>query len=321
MERYYAVVSEQHHDIYKVLVLNQTNNENLVERSKAVGYVEAKLSGRLAHSINRKEEFPSVGDYVVVDRQDNNNGSAVIELLLPRRTVLLRREPGGTGRNQVIAANLDTAFLCMSLNNNYNVRRLERYMSLVLGAEIKPVIVLTKADLAADSDRYVNELARAYPDTEIIVCSAVNDTGIERIRELLDRGVTASFIGSSGIGKSTLTNKLAGREILKVNGIRERDQRGRHTTTHRQLVVLDNGSFIIDTPGMRQLALEDSDVGAAFDDIEELAGRCRFGDCTHTCEPGCAVTEAVKAGKLDAKRLKSYIKLKKEENGRRKKQW
>ena len=207
---------------------------------------------------------------------------------------------------------MDYVFLCMSLNNDYNLRRLERYLSIAWDSGSSPVVVLTKADLCDDVDLKKMEVEQIAIGVDVLVVSSyLND--FEQIYEYVRPGKTMAFIGSSGVGKSTLINRLIGEDIIETQGLRD-DDKGRHTTTHREVIELSNGAFVIDTPGMRELGMWDSETGidTTFSDIEELAGRCRFGDCTHTSEPGCAVRAAIEEGTLDLGRFDSYLKLKKE---------
>ena len=275
------------------------------------------------------EAFPTVGDFVLIDYIDN--GDSRITATLPRRTFFSRRDPDVGRGEQVIAANFDTVFIMQSLNDNFNPKRLERYLTAVRQSGAEPVVVLTKADLTDDYLPYILETSRVAEGVETHIVSSKTGYGMEYLRKYLQPGRTLLFLGSSGVGKSSLVNALAGEEIMDTSGIRESDSRGRHTTTHRELVMLQNGTMVIDTPGMRELGMWDisEGLGQAFADIEKYAAMCRFRDCRHETEPGCAVRAAIERGELDESRLESYNKLKteakysddKESYRRQKEQW
>lgn len=256
------------------------------------------------------------------------NGDSQIIATLPRRTFFSRREPGPIPRDQAVAANFDYVFIMQSLNLDFNPKRLERYLTLAWQSGATPVILLTKADLAEDYWDYLTQVERVAAGVNIHVVSAHTGHGLERLNAYLQPGKTVVFLGSSGVGKSSLVNALAGEAIMTVNSIREDDSKGRHTTTHRQLIRLKSGVLIIDTPGMRELGMWDvsEGIGEAFSDVEQFLGRCRFTDCRHESEPGCAVKAAIAAGELELPRWESYLKLKeesisKEEMLRRKREW
>lgn len=271
------------------------------------------------------EPFPTVGDFVMVNYIEN--GDSQILATLPRRSFFSRREPGPIPRDQAVAANFDYVFLLQSLNRDFNPKRLERYLTLAWQSGATPVILLTKADLTADPGSYLARAERVAPGVDAHAVSARTGFGLEGLAPYLRPGTTLVFLGSSGVGKSSLVNALAGEEIMGISGIRE-DDRGRHTTTRRQLIRLPGGALIIDTPGMRELGMWEICEGLeeAFPDVERFLGRCRFSDCTHTREPGCAIRAALAAGELDAARWKSWQKLKAEAAGRdellrRKREW
>ena len=270
--------------------------------------------------------FPTVGDFVMVNYIEN--GDSQILATLPRRTVFSRREPGPIPRDQAVAANFDYVFIMQSLNMDFNPKRLERYLTLAWQSGATPVILLTKADLVEDYWAFLTQVERVATGVNTHVVSAYTGYGLQRLNAYLQPGKTVVFLGSSGVGKSSLVNALAGENIMAVNGIREDDSKGRHTTTHRQLIRLKSGVMIIDTPGMRELGMWDvSDgLGDAFADVEAFLGKCRFSDCRHETEPGCAIKAAIAIGELDASRWESYRKLKEEavdkaEMLRRKNEW
>ena len=272
------------------------------------------------------ELFPTTGDFVMIHYIPN--GDSQIIATLPRSTFFSRREPGPIPRDQAVAANFDYVFIMQSLNQDFNPKRLERYLTLAWQSGATPVILLTKADLVEDYWDYLSQVERVAAGVNAHVVSAQTGYGLERLNAYLQPGKTVVFLGSSGVGKSSLVNALAGETIMTVGGIREDDSKGRHTTTHRQLIRLSSGVMIIDTPGMRELGMWDVSEGLAdaFGDVERFLGKCRFSDCSHTSEPGCAIKAAMESGELDVERWESYRKLKDEavdrdEMLRRKREW
>ncbi|MDW7677522.1 MAG: ribosome small subunit-dependent GTPase A, partial [Bacillota bacterium] len=238
-------------------------------------------------------------------------GHAMIHRILTRKSVFIRKAAGSGSEEQVVAANIDTVFICMSLNQDFNLRRMERYLSIAWDSGATPVIVLTKSDLCMNLPQKLAELETVALGVEVIVTSSMKEEGFQPVKAHLDKGKTIAFVGSSGVGKSTLINRLMGEERIKTREIRK-DDKGRHATTHRELFLLPSGGVVIDTPGMRELGLEQADLSATFADINQLSEHCRFSDCSHTREPGCSVQEAIAEGRLAAERLESYRKLKKE---------
>lgn len=272
------------------------------------------------------QDFPTAGDFVMVNYIEN--GDSRITATLPRKTLFSRREPGPIPRDQAVAANFDYVFILQSLNQDFNPRRLERYLTLAWQSGATPVVLLTKADLVEDYWPYLTQADRICAGVNIHVVSAHTGYGLERLNAYLQPGKTVVFLGSSGVGKSSLVNALAGEDIMAVSAIREDDSKGRHTTTHRQLIRLKSGVMIIDTPGMRELGMWDASEGLqdAFADVESYLGKCRFSDCRHEREPGCAIRAAIAAGELDLSRWESYQKLKEEalskgKMHRRKQEW
>ena len=272
------------------------------------------------------QEFPTTGDYVMIHYIPN--GDSQIIATLPRRTFFSRREPGPIPRDQAVAANFDDVFIMQSLNMDFNPKRLERYLTLAWQSGATPVILLTKADLVEDYWEYLTQVERVAAGVNVHVVSAHTGYGLQRLNAYLQPGKTVVFLGSSGVGKSSLVNALAGEEIMTVNGIREDDSKGRHTTTHRQLIRLKSGVMIIDTPGMRELGMWDisEGLGDAFADVEQFLGKCRFSNCRHLHEPGCAIWHAIATHELDLERWASYQKLhqeavSKEEMLQSKKKW
>ena len=272
------------------------------------GELRAELTGRLRHD----DEHPAVGDWVAVAARADE-GRATIHAVLPRRSAFVRKVAWAETKPQVVAANVDVAFVVSGLDLNHNVRRIERYLTLAWESGAQPVVLLTKADLCDDVESHVYEVESVAFGVPVHPVSAPHGDGVDIVRSYVPPGRTAALLGSSGVGKSTLVNTLVGTELLAVREIRE-DGRGRHTTTHRQLVRLPSDGLVIDTPGLRELQLWDADSGieAAFQDLESLAGECRFADCSHGREPGCAVRAALADGTLDVERFESWRKLQRE---------
>jgi ribosome biogenesis GTPase / thiamine phosphate phosphatase len=274
----------------------------------------AEPSGRLRHEAEREGAlWPCVGDWVLAQTPMGGDGTARIHRVLERHTRLSRRAAGEETVEQVIAANVDTVFLVQSLNRNLSVRRLERYLAILWESGAEPVVVLSKADLCADPAREVAAVEAAAAGVAVHVTSALAPGGLDALEPYLGPGRTVALVGSSGVGKSTIVNHLLGEERMRVRGIRE-DDRGRHTTTSRHLFRLPGGALLIDTPGMRTVILGEVEEGLAqtFEDVESLAATCRFRDCKHGGEPGCAVRSAIDSGALDPGRWLSYAKLQRE---------
>jgi ribosome biogenesis GTPase len=277
-------------------------------------YVRGERGDRLASARGRLRDheiwggMPAVGDWVAVC--DAPGDGAAIEAVLPRRTKVSRKTPWLKAEEHILVANVDTVLLVTGLDHDFNPRRLERYLVAAWDSGASPVVVLTKLDLCDDFDKLV-EAERVAVGVPVLAVSNVTGEGIDDVRALLRPARTFVLLGSSGTGKSTLVNQLAGREVMATGGVRN-DGRGRHTTRHRQLLVLRDGSIMIDTPGLRELQVWEGDVDSAFADIAELATRCRFNDCAHSSEPECAVRYALESGELDSERWSSYVKLQRE---------
>jgi ribosome biogenesis GTPase len=276
------------------------------------GEIRATVPGRLRHRAASPLDLPAVGDWVAY-RPGAQGDGAVVEAVLPRRTAFVRKTAGFESVEQVVAANVDVVFCVTSLVDDLSARRLERYLTLAWESGAEPVVVLTKADLCRNVEAAVAHVSGVTFGVPVHVVSAVTGEGMDELSAHLAGGRTATLVGTSGVGKSTLVNRLCGSERLATAAVRS-DGRGRHTTTHRELVVLDSGGCLIDTPGMRELVLWDAEEGLdrAFEDVDDLARGCRFSDCEHHTEPGCAVREAIATGALDAARLESFRHLQRE---------
>jgi ribosome biogenesis GTPase len=275
----------------------------------AAGEQRAAVTGRFRFDAeDDPAAFPAVGDWVAVEA--GMGDETVIHALLPRRTALVRQAPGKRTAAQVVGANLDIVFVVASLNTDLNLRRLERYVAAAWESGAEPVVLLSKADLGGDVDTILPDDAHVAAGAGVLVVSAFDGRGVDEVRARIAVGRTVAFVGSSGVGKSTLLNRLAGEERAAVREIREDDGRGRHTTTRRQLHLLPDGGLVLDTPGMRELSLWDGDgLDQSFADVDEIVAACRFGNCSHNGEPGCAVAAALADGRLAVDRHRSWQKL------------
>ncbi len=284
----------QHRNLYKVVT--------------GRGELTAQVSGKLRHVSAAPPDFPAVGDFVMVDRDNDREGYGTIHRILSRRSAFIRKAAGKTGDSQVVAANIDTVFICMALTRDFNLKRLERYLAIAWDSGAVPVVILTKADLQQDVSQQLRAVENAAIGVEVVVSSGLSGAGCEEIMAWIRPGMTVAFIGSSGVGKSTLINRLLGHERMETLAV-DRDGKGRHATTRRELAVLPGGGALIDTPGMREIGVESVDLGTTFADIEALALECRFSDCRHEQEPGCRVRQAIAEGLLPEERLQNYKKL------------
>lgn len=278
------------------------------------GELKASISGKLRKNSEIIEGFPAVGDWVLFDYIANEN-KAIIQKILPRKSKFSRKVAGQQTQEQIIASNIDFAFIVCALNYDFNLRRIERYLSLVWQSGAIPVIILTKSDLCLNLQEKISEVENVAFGVDVHAISNISKDGIGILQKYLVHNKTIVLLGSSGVGKSSLINNLMENDIMKVNELRNGIDKGRHTTTHKQMLILPEGGLIIDTPGIRELQLWDAKDGIsqAFSDIEEFAQNCKFSDCTHFNEPDCAVQKAIKDGLLDKNRLENYLKVQKEQ--------
>ena len=296
-----ARVSLEHNHVFRVL--------------SADGEQLAELAGRMRHEAENRSEMPAVGDWVIMRPAMAEGARPQIRAILPRRSVFSRKSAGRGTDEQIVAANIDTIFLVSALDQDFNARRIERYLVMSRQSGAQPVIVLNKADLPVNIARIMADIESVAPNVPVHAVTAKgNGANVDSLRSYLTIGRTVALLGSSGVGKSTIINALAGQDLLKTAAVRESDGRGRHTSVHRQLLVMDDGGVVIDTPGMREIQLWDADdsVDEVFPEIEARAGDCRFRDCRHDSEPGCSVKAAVADGTIDADRYESFLKLQQE---------
>ncbi|OQB06446.1 MAG: putative ribosome biogenesis GTPase RsgA [bacterium ADurb.Bin212] len=298
------------------VISQQRDNYKVINQD---GELFAKITGKQMFLASFKEDYPAVGDWVVIEKIDNNH--ALINAVLKRKTIIKRKfgDKNKIGRKdevQIIAANVYVAFVVESVDRDYNLNRLERYLAITKSGGVKPAIILNKIDLISSEDYQdkLNELNRRFVGVDVIVTSAIEDSGFDQLVKYIKSGLTYCFLGSSGVGKSSLINKLLGKEVAKTGAISMHSERGKHITTNRQMYFLEGGGILIDNPGMREVGLTDAGCGvdAAFDQIALLARSCRFPNCSHVQEPGCEVIKAVKLGELDSEKYSNYLELKKE---------
>ena len=299
---------------FKIARIVAVNKDNYLIRNEKSD-VLAETTGRLLYQIESSLDYPTVGDWVYV-QYFNDDTFAVIEKIFPRKSLLQRKTPGKKIDYQIIAANIDVALIIQSLDFNYNIRRMERYLAMIHQANIQPLLLLSKRDLLTDSEvnLKIDEINHLMPNLHVFAFSNIYQTEINKIQEIFKPAKTYCFLGSSGVGKTTLLNNLIGEEYYKTQTISEKTNKGRHATSTRHLHILNNGAMIVDTPGMRELGNigAESGLDQTFDEISELTQRCRFNNCTHTNEDECAVLAALEEGSISKDRYQSFIKMRKE---------
>jgi ribosome biogenesis GTPase / thiamine phosphate phosphatase len=297
---------------YCVMRIIRVNKGKYIACNDAAEF-SCEVTGKFIFQADGKASFPTVGDWVVAIVNDHEQ-KAMIHAILPRKSAFVRKTAGQTSDEQIIAANIDTVFIVTGLDQNFNVRRIERYLSLAWESKAMPVVLLNKSDLCQEVEAIQRDVESIAIGVDVYVLSATQQSGMDFLKDYIKTGKTVAFIGSSGVGKSTIINAFLGSDRFEVNEVSELGSQGRHTTTFRELIMLPTGGMVIDTPGMRELQVWGDEAGLkqAFDDIDDLSKNCRFKDCVHETEPGCAVQEAIINGLLDSKRLASYCKLKKE---------
>jgi len=307
-------------DLYKQSLSENIEKENIARVAvenrggyllyAEVGELEGIIQGKFMRNAKSEIDYPKVGDWVKIKKLSGEN-KAIIEEILPRKTKISRKRAGEDIVEQIIATNIDIAFVVMGLDGDFNVSRLERYVAMAKEGNCEPIILLNKCDLVSDAELKLEELKELLPKVRMFLVSAKNQFGIEDVRQLITAQTTVVFVGSSGVGKSTLVNVLLGLDLQKTQEVRLDDSRGRHTTTKRELLILPSGGILIDTPGMRELGLWASQdaIGETFDDIEIFVRLCKFNDCDHIQSPGCAVLEALQDGEIDQERYDRFIKL------------
>jgi ribosome biogenesis GTPase len=273
----------------------------------------AKITGKHIFQAEGRKDYPAVGDWVAMTQLDEDN--AIIHKIFPRKTILKRKYCGKTD-SQIIATNIDETFIVQSVGRDYNLNRFERYITIAIDGGIKPVIILNKIDLISSSElnEKLSEIKNRFKDVDVIATSTLTNEGMYEFKKHIERGKTYCFLGSSGVGKSSLINNLIGETRIKIGDIGEQTGRGKHVTTSREMYIIENGGIVIDNPGMREIGMTDANTGvdSFFDEIPELAQKCKFKDCTHTNEPGCEVLNALKSERLSEERYSNYIHLKKE---------
>ena len=288
-------------------------HKNMYVLRNETSELSAKITGKMMYTALSREDYPAVGDWVLITVLDESQ--AIIHEILPRRTVLKRKSVDSSDI-QIFASNVDVAYIIQSSDRDYNLNRFERYITLVLSANIKPVIILNKIDLISETDLDLKlfEINNSFKGIDVYTTSIITGKGISELAKSIKKGFTYCLLGSSGVGKSSITNMMIGKNVIKTAEISSSTEKGKHITTHRELFILDNGGILIDNPGMREIGILDSQAGLnnAFSEILNLSKNCRYFNCSHICEPGCAVLEAIESGNLDKSKYDNYIKLNKE---------
>jgi ribosome biogenesis GTPase len=303
----------QNLDTFEVGRVISEHKERYIVKTTENEY-DAEIVGNLRFSAQKRSDFPAVGDWVAISEYDNNK--VLIHSVFPRKTIIERQAVGKQGEKQIIATNIDYAFIVQAVDRDFNINRIERYLTICYASNIRPIIILNKIDLINDTElsklrTTVQERIKQVP---VIAISNESQKGIERLKKNIEKGKTYCLLGSSGVGKSTLLNNLSGRQLMKTNTISSSTNKGRHVTSHRELLVLDSGGILIDNPGMREVGIADSSSGLekTFETIVELSKNCKFKDCTHTTEVDCAVLKAVESGEIDKSSYENYLKMERE---------
>ena len=312
-DKFTKLRTENNLDNFEIGRVISEHKERYIVKTTA-GDLEAEVTGNLRFSARSREDFPAVGDWVALLIYDAD--SAIIHKILPRLSIISRQSVGQSGEIQIIAANIDYAFLVQAVDRDFNVNRIERYLTICYSSKVHPVIVLTKTDLIDEQrlTEILKTVKHRIKDVRIIAISNETKNGYDTLRDIIEKGKTYCMLGSSGVGKSTLLNNLSGRNVMKTDAISHWSNKGRHVTSHRELIVLEGGGILIDNPGMREVGVTDTSGGleTTFDDIVRLAQTCKFKDCTHTGEVGCSVLEAVENGKIDKRSYENYLKIERE---------
>lgn len=293
-------------------VISEHKERYIVKTEK--GEFEAEITGNLRFSAKGREDFPAVGDWVALTIYDS--GFSVIHGILPRFSIISRQAVSQFGEVQIIATNIDYAFLIQAVDRDFNINRLERYLTICYSSDVSPIIVLSKTDLIDEQrmNGILNDIKLRIKNVPVIAISNETQNGYEAIKKTIEKGKTYCMLGSSGVGKSTLLNNLSGRTIMRTNTISQSTNKGRHVTSHRELIILENGGILVDNPGMREVGIADTTCGLeiTFDKIVSLSQNCKFKDCTHTRETGCSILEAVEKGDIDKNSYENYLKLERE---------
>ncbi len=298
---------------YQVGRVTAEHKDKYVVKTDA-GEFDSELIGNLRYTAESRHDLPAVGDWVAISEYDEDK--ALIHSIYPRHSIIERKAVGKPGQVQIIATNIDYGLIIQSVNRDFNMNRLERYLAICNASKVKPIVVLSKIDLIAESElkKLLNQIRERINEVPLIAISNESNVGLDKLETFINKGKTYCLLGSSGVGKSTLLNKISGKEIMDTGAISQSIDRGRHITSHRELVVLANGGILIDNPGMREVGITDSSSGIeiTFDDIVKLSNHCKFKDCTHTTEIGCAVVEALEKGDIDHDSYENYLKMERE---------
>ncbi|RIV33077.1 ribosome small subunit-dependent GTPase A [Flagellimonas lutimaris] len=293
-------------------IISEHKERYIVKTEK--GELDAEITGNLRYTANTREDFPAVGDWVAISEYDDDK--VLIHSIFPRKTIIERHAVGKQGEKQIIATNIDFAFIVQAVDRDFNINRIERYLTICNTSNVKPIIILNKIDLINDTvlTDLMSKVQERVKQVPVIAISNESQKGIERLRKSIVKGKTYCLLGSSGVGKSSLLNNLSGKQLMKTNEISSSTNKGRHVTSHRELIVLENGGIIIDNPGMREVGIVNSTDGLdiTFEAIIELSKDCKFKDCTHTTEVDCAVLKSVKSGELDKSSYENYLKMERE---------